>query len=100
MMFALWTAVTFLAAVVSSVVECTTHDPLRAGDADRLDRNARLVAAGLDLAVRRQAVDELDQLAGAFVAGLEFDAGVEVFGVLRTITMSTPNSLKKLRTPG
>ena len=37
---------------------------------------------GLDLLVRRRAVDVIDQLAGLGRAGLELDAGIQVFGIL------------------
>ena len=42
MMLALWTAVTFLRPIVAGVLEREAHDPLAAGNADRLDRHARL----------------------------------------------------------
>ena len=82
MMLALWTAVTFLRPLCAGVLEGVADDPLAAGDADRLDRDAGLVAAGADLPLRRNLVEIVDQLAGRGLARLELDAGVKVLGVL------------------
>src|SRR6266498_387887 len=67
-----------LAAVGARVVEGELGDPAGAGDRDRLDRQAGVLA---DAAVL-QAVEELDHLLGLWAALLELDAGVEVLVVL------------------
>ena len=66
------------AAVPARVVEGELDDPARAGDRDRLDRDAG-VGAELALAVL---LDPVDQVAGVLGALLELDAGVEVLRVL------------------
>ena len=78
MMFALCTAVILLAAVLARVVEGELEDAARAGDRDRLDRDAGVVVA------QRAALrlDPPDQLLGVLRAFLVLDAGVEVLGVL------------------
>ena len=72
----------FAARVVAGILQCTANDLLGARDADRLDRDARLVAAGADGSVGRELVDRVDQLAGRRLGGLELDARVQVLGVL------------------
>jgi len=71
-----------LAVVLFRVLERTANDPFAAGNADRLDRDAGLFAARLDLFVRRNLVDIIEQFGGGGQALLEFDTGVKVFGVL------------------
>ena len=89
-----------LATVLPGVLEGVAHDPLGARDADRLDRDAGLLAAGFDLPVRRDLVDIVDQFGRDRLAGLELDAGVQVFGVLADDHQIQLRSLKKVRTPG
>jgi hypothetical protein len=70
-----------LAAVVLGVLEGIADDPLRARDADGLDRHAGFVAAALDAAVGTVLVDIIDQRRGSRLARLELDARIEVLGV-------------------
>ena len=81
-MFALWTAVTFWRPFVAGVLEGAADDPLRARNADRLDREAGFLAAGADLPPGDDLVDVVQQVGGLRLALLELDAGVQVLGVL------------------
>ena len=65
-------------ALRSRVLEREANDSLRGFRAHRLDREAGLRVQLL----RLQPAERRDQLLGRLAAGLELDAGVEVFGVL------------------
>ena len=70
------------ATVFTRVFERGAHETVGARDADRLDRDARLLVAGPDLAAGRETIDFVDDLFGRFAALLEFDTCVEVFSIL------------------
>ena len=78
MMFALCTAVILRRPFGARVVEGELDDPARAGDRDRLDRDAGVAMA--ERAALR--LDPGDQLLGLGGALLVLDPRVEVLGVL------------------
>jgi len=83
MMFALWTAVTFRRPFFFAY-RSIADDALRGRNADRLDRDPRVLR---DVALRLE-VDERAKGRSAVAATLELDPRVEVPVFSRTITRS------------